>query len=247
MDWKWIGQFPIQSEASKGDGKSMSKRQIGCRPEALLAVIIIFCTAVSFAEDSPLGNISKGKLLYEEDFSTSKISSLECYADANFSRCYQNGSYEMIVNNTNSWRPVTLGKENGDIILEVEATPKAGPDDNLYGVLVRRIDWDNYYEFFVSGDGYYRIAKLKNDSWVTPQELKDWKESSAIKKGKATNLITVVSNGDKFSFYVNDVLLTEFTDSDFPSGTFGIVVGTMFTPGAVTVDFDNFKIWEIEK
>jgi hypothetical protein len=242
----WIGLSPIQSEASKGDGKSMSIR-IGCRPEALLAVIIIFCTAVSFAEDSPLGTISKGKLLYEEDFSTSKTSSLGCYADANWSRCYQNGSYWITINRTDYWKTIQWGEEYGDVVLEVEATPRAGPDDNIFGVLVRRVDWKNYYELLISGDGYYRTAKLKNNTWVTPEEQAEWKKSSAIKTGKATNLITVVCDGDKFSFYVNDVLLEEFTDSDLPSGTFGLMVGTMYTPGAVTVDFDNFKIWEIQK
>lgn len=221
----------------------MSNRRIGSRTEALLAVIILVFTAVSLAEDSQMTNVSKGKLLYEDDFSTSKVGIWPGAIEANISYYYQNGSYEMVVNPMNYWSPLAAGNEYGDIILEVEATQKAGPNDNVYGVIVRKVDWSNYYNFLISGDGYYEIAKYENDTW-SPSS---WNKTSAIKIGKATNLIRVVCNGDKFSFYVNDVLLQEYTDSSFPSGDIGLEAGTNYAPGAVTVDFDNLKIWEIKR
>jgi hypothetical protein len=221
----------------------MSNRRFSPGTIALLAAVILSCAAVSFAEDSQLGNISKGKLLYEDNFSTSKGGVWGGAVDANLSRYYKNGSYEMVVTPMNSWRRVQAGKEYGDIVLEIEATPKAGPNDNVYGVMVRWVNWSNYYNFLISGDGYYEMAKLKNNSWSTA----GWNKSSAIKTGKATNLIRVVCNGDRFSFYVNDVLLQEYTDSSFPSGNIGLTAGTNYALGAVTVDFDNLKIWEVQK
>ena len=221
----------------------MSNRRFNLRMITLLAVVMLSCTAVSFAQSSLMGNTSKGELLYEESFSTSKGGSWSGSVDANYSRYYQNGSYEMVVVPMNSWRSVSVGNEYNDTILEVEATQKAGPNDNVYGVLVRRVDWNNYYNFLISGDGYYEIAKLMNNSWTTT----GWNKSTAIKTGKATNLIKVVCQGDKFAFYANDVLLQEYTDSSFASGRIGLTAGTNYAIGAVTIDFDNLKIWEIKK
>jgi hypothetical protein len=221
----------------------MSNRRFNLGMITLLAVVVLSCTAVSFAQDSQLGNVSKGKLLYEENFSTSKGGSWSGSVNANFSRGYQNGSYEMIVVPMNSWRSVSTGNDYGDIILEVEATQVAGPNDNAYGVLVRKVDWNNYYNFLISGDGYYEIARLQNNSWSSAR----WNKSSAIKTGLVTNLISVVCQGDKFAFYVNGELLQEYTDSAFASGQIGLTAGTNYALGPVTIDFDNIKIWEIKK
>lgn len=210
----------------------------------MLTLIMLSCTASSFAQVSQPGNDTlKGKLLYEDNFSTSKGGLWGASIDANFSRYYQNGSYEMVVNPINSWRSVSVGKDYRDIILEVEATEKAGQTDNVYGVIVRRVDWNNYYNFLISGDGYYKVAKLQNNSWSAA----GWNKSSAIKTGKATNMIRVVCNGDTFSFYVNDMLLQNYTDSSFSSGQIGLTAGTNYALGSVTIDFDDIKIWEIKK
>lgn len=222
----------------------ISNRRFKLGMIALLPLIMLSCTASSFAQVSqPVNDTSKGKLLYEDNFSTSKGGLWAAAIDANFSRYYQNGSYEMVVNPINSWRSVSVGKDYRDIILEVEATQKAGQNDNVYGVIVRRVDWNNYYNFLISGDGYYKVAKLQNNNWSTAA----WNKSSAIKTGKATNLIRVECNGDKFSFYVNDVLLQSYTDSSFSSGQIGLTAGTNYALGSVTIDFDDLKIWEIKK
>lgn len=222
----------------------ISNRRFNLGMIALLPLIVLFCTAFSYAQVSQPGSDAlKGKLLYEDNFSTSKGGIWGGVSDANFSRYYQNGSYEMAVNQINSWRSVSAGNNYGDIILEVEATQKAGQNDNVYGVIVRRVDWNNYYNFLISGDGYYEVARLQNNSWSTPS----WNKSSAIKTGQATNLIRVVCDGDKFSFYVNDVLLQNYTDSSFSSGSIGLTAGTNYALGSVTIDFDNLKIWEIKK
>lgn len=222
----------------------ISNRRFNLGTIALLTLIMLSCAVSSFAQVSQPGiDTLKGKLLYEDNFSTSKGGLWAASIDANFSRYYQNGSYEMVVNPINSWRSVSVGKDYGDIILEVEATQKTGQNDNVYGVIVRRVDWNNYYNFLISGDGYYKVAKLQNNSW----SVAGWNKSSAIKTGKATNVIRVVCNGDEFSFYVNDVLLQNYTDSSFSSGQIGLTAGTNYAPGSVTIDFDDLRIWEIKK
>jgi hypothetical protein len=89
------------------------------------------------------------------------------------------------------------------------------------------------------------MAKLQNNTW-SPASW-NWKKSSAIHTGNATNLIRVISDGDKLFFYVNNIGLDNYTDGSFSSGMIGLAAGTLYTPGAVTIGFDNIRIWDIER
>jgi hypothetical protein len=211
----------------------------------LLVMSVLLSGAISFASDAqPDNNISKGKLLFEENFSTSKGSIFAGGIDANFSYYFGNGKYHLKVVPLNTWRRVSSGAEYNNTILEVEATQESGPNDNVYGVVFRKVDWSNFYQFIISGDGYYQFAKYKGGKWdfVSP-----WKKSNAIHTGNATNLIKVICNGDKFSFYVNDIKVDDYKDGSFGSGMIGFTAGTEYAEGPVTIGFDNLKIWEIAK
>ena len=211
---------------------------------SLLIMVIFSCTIIPLAlGDNSSDNATRGNLLYQENFSTSKNSAWGGDLSPNLSYYFENGKYHLMVDSLNNWRPVSYGSNYTNFIIEVEATQESGPDDNTYGMILRRVDWNNYYDFLISGDGYYEIAKLENNIWAPTS----WKKSSAIHTGNATNLIRVVCDGNKFSFYVNDVKLDDYTDNSFPSGTIGFTAGTNFSPGAVTIGFDNLKIWEIQK
>ncbi|VVB65276.1 Uncharacterised protein [uncultured archaeon] len=138
------------------------------------------------------------------------------------------------------WSPSSLNFS--DFAVEVEATKEAGPDDNVFGVIVRLMNRTNYYSFLLSSDRYYQIAKLENNSWTYVQ---DWSKSSAIKTGDAMNLVKVVCNGDKFSFYANNALLTDYNDSSFAYGSLGLYTGAQ-SEGNVTVAFDNLTVRAIK-
>lgn len=101
--------------------------------------------------DQTGNNATKGKLLYEENFSSSKGSVWSGDLSANFSYYFDNGKYHLNVNQMNSLKDVSSGQNYNNSILEVEATEVAGPNDNIYGVMVRKVDWNNYYIFAISG------------------------------------------------------------------------------------------------
>jgi len=213
---------------------------------SLLVMIALSSMVIPVAlADQTGNNATKGKLLYEENFSSSKGSIWGGDLSANFSYYFDNGKYHLNVNKMNLLKEVSFGQNYNNSILEVEATQESSPNDNIYGVMVRKVDWNNYYLFVISGDGYYSMAKLQNNSW-TPESW-NWKKSSAIHTGNATNLIRVESDGDKFSFYVNNIEVDNYTDSSFSSGMIGLTTGTLYSPGAVTIGFDNLRIWEIKR
>jgi hypothetical protein len=185
------------------------------------------------------GNVEAGKLLFSDDFSTSK-SGWGTYSEGDFLTAYKNGSYILTAVPANYWSYESHPRLNlTDFIAEVEATKKGGPDDNVFGIAVRIMGPGDYYAFLISSDGYYDIRELNNNIWV---ESENWTKSEAIKTGSQTHLIKVVAQGDKFSFYVNGEKLRDFVDDTLTSGSIGLYAGSQ-SEGNVTVAFDNFTVW----
>ncbi len=216
--------------------------KLSLRIALCLLIMSIGAIFVSSAELQNSG-ISKGKLLYEDNFSSSKFGAfVGGQQDNNVSVYFGDGRYHIEVVPLDMSYTASYGSEYNNTIFEVEATQESGPDDNFYGVAFRKVDWNNYYQFLISGDGYYRIEKKQDSKWVfaTP-----WKKSSAIHTGSVTNIIDTVCNGEKFSFYVNNIKVDDYTDSSFGSGMIGFVAGSEYSKGPVIIGFDNLKIWQI--
>jgi hypothetical protein len=208
----------------------------------LIAVVLICNLSVSLAQNARPGDDLKGQLLYEENFSTSKGSLWGASSDDNWTYYFDNGRYNMIVYPFNSWKSYAIKRNYSDFIMDVQARQEGGTSDNVYGAIIRKVDWNNYYNFLISGDGYYDIAKMVNGKWSPA----NWKRSDAINLGNATNLIRIICKGDEFSFYVNNVLLDEYKDRSHSSGNIGLTTGTNYAIGAAKVSFDDLYIWEIK-
>jgi hypothetical protein len=132
------------------------------------------------------------------------------------------------------------GRRFKDGVVEVDATPIGGPDDNAYGLVVRHVDDRNFYRFEVSGDGYYAVqAPRAGVGW---EFLVDWTESSAINRGRETNRLKVECRGAAMTFYVNDVELTRVEDGRYREGDVGVIAGTFYVETGTHILFDNFQI-----
>ena len=183
------------------------------------------------------------KLLFSDDFSSNK-SGFSTTSDhpKNYTVGYEDGKYHITDLRENDVASSWLTRSFSDFVMEVEATQEGGPDDNDYGVILRRVDQDNYYRFKISGTGDYGFDKWEDSGWI---DIIPWTRSNAINTGEATNVIKVECNGDKFTFYVNDIKLGDCTDNSFASGKIGLEAGTYDTAN-VHVSFDNFKVWAID-
>jgi hypothetical protein len=189
------------------------------------------------------GDAVAGKLLFSDDFSSSK-SGWGWLTEGDFLAAYKSGSYILTVVPADYWDYYSNSRLNlSDFIVEVEATKKGGPDDNVFGLAVRRTGPGDYYAFLISSDGYYDMEEHNDDTWVTSE---NWTKSEAIKTGSQTNLIRVVAQGDKFSFYANGEKLGDFVDDTLSSGSIGLFAGSQ-TEGNVTIAFDNFKVWSLKE
>jgi len=56
-----------------------------------------------------------------------------------------------------------------------------------------------------------------------------------------------VTEGDKFTFYINGIKVAEAYDSTFVSGKIGLVAETSEDYSNALVSFDNFKVWSLKE
>jgi hypothetical protein len=147
-----------------------------------------------------------------------------------------------------------------------------GNNNNSFGVIFRMTNPQNYYVFYISGDGYYRVQRVVGNRH---RDVSTWHPSDAIQQGVgAVNHLRVIGYGEQFQFYVNDTLLelcipndashtstihpltgeclegtwqTTLTDSSHAAGQIGVVVfgddvGTLSDGQEMMVEFDNVII-----
>ncbi len=97
-------------------------------------------------------------------------------------------------------------------------------DDNyiyVYGdvnPLDEDYDWNSYYSFDYSSDGYVSIWKRVDGAWTT---VLDWVPDPNVKPGD-WNTLTVWLNEPDIVFYLNGYYMGSVTDTTFDSGFVGI-------------------------
>ena len=195
------------------------------------------------ATPTSMANI-RGGTIFADDFSSNAHGWEEGVIDeVGIRRAVEGGAYRIGIDSDMRVAWSTAGNEFDvdDFVLEVDATPVAGPDDNGYGVIFRYVDRENFYYFEISSDGYYQFRSNYEDEWVN---LIDWIETDAINLGKQLNHITVMARGNQFEFQINGQTVATFEDDSFASGTFGVAVSTG-EQGGVHVAFDNLEVREL--
>ncbi len=80
-------------------------------------------------------------------------------------------------------------------------------------------DWYNQYLFQYTRNGYYSVFKFVEGEIFT---LKDWTFSDAVNQANSWNMLRVVGEGGKFTFYINGKQVWSGTDSSLTSGRVGI-------------------------
>lgn len=153
---------------------------------------------------------------------------------------YDQGGLRILVNDTNFDYWSVAGQKFRDASIRAVAKRLAGPEDNDFGLVCRFQNNQNFYMFLVSSDGYYGIAKLKNNqhSLIGIEQLQ---YSQQIKKGQAAHKLRADCVGDTLRLFVDDQQLLEAHDSDFQNGDVGVLAGAYSSAG-VDILFDDFEV-----
>ncbi len=127
--------------------------------------------------------------------------------------------------------------------IELTATPQGCGGLDRYGLMLRATrDASTGYLFGFSCDGRYSFRKWDGVKYTRDV---DWTKNSAILKGaNQTNRIGVKAEGDHFTLYANGVKLTDFHDTAYGSGYFGVFVAAAETAN-FTTDVSEIDYWEL--
>jgi hypothetical protein len=156
------------------------------------------------------------------------------------SRSITNGKYRWEIQAYQPARFSAVPKVDpvSDFYLIVDAKRVSGAKSSLYGLLFRRLDRNNFYLFQINDEQYFTFELLDQDEWTT---LIDWTKTSAIHPGEV-NQLAVRGEGVHFEFFINDEFVGEADDSEFSSGTAGLVIGLPEAGDEAVFEFDNFEI-----
>ncbi len=115
-----------------------------------------------------------------------------------------------------------------------------GAANNGYGLIFQLVDDGQFYVFRISGDGYYAVEVADGDELVT---LIDWTPSDLIDQNEfAANVLTVEGWGDTYYLYINNQMVTSFSDASYAGGTFGIIVDNFDEDWPAIFYFDDFTM-----
>jgi hypothetical protein len=170
--------------------------------------------------------------------------------DGEDSRVWQEDERLHVLITTEAWMAYPTyapeaGGAYGDVYVEADAAlvdlPEEGGD---YGLIVRRAQEGDYYQFVVSDDGFCKIRKHTAEGWTT---LLDWVESDALAQGvNAVNRLQAVAWGPELLFYANGVFLGRAVDDTLGEGLIGVSAGTFEDGPGVHAVFDNVTVYQIE-
>lgn len=112
---------------------------------------------------------------------------------------------------------------------------KSGEKNNGHGLIWGFKDWDNYYFFYISANGYYRIGAITEGINF---EFVEWTQTNTINQNYKRNQIKILRVGDKMHFSINGNLVHS---EDFYA-FHGNNIGFSILSGKKSVLFENLIV-----
>ncbi|MBW6465847.1 MAG: hypothetical protein K0B06_05035 [Brevefilum sp.] len=194
----------------------------------LVALILSGCQSEALTADSVTW-LSEEPVLFMDDF-TNQTGGWKTQEDRISFAGYTEQGFRLWVDVPNFLIWSVPGLNFKDARIYSNAQKIAGPDDNLFGVICRYQDRQNYYAFMISSDGYYGIYR-RQAGIISRMGLTQMGFSEAIRRGDQANEILAVCQGDQLALFVNDTKLLQVTDDTFTHGDVGLIAGNLTKPG----------------
>jgi hypothetical protein len=158
---------------------------------------------------------------------------------------YDGDSFRILINETNADYWSTPGLNLADTSTDVDTVRVTGPENNLFGLVCRWKDQDNFYGFEVSSDGYYGIVRVKDGQRkiISSDEMQT---TDLIQKDGHTNHLRADCIGKTLTLYLNWTKLAEVDDDTFSQGDVGLIASTLDQSGT-DIRFDNFIVRSSQK
>ncbi|PCI92749.1 MAG: hypothetical protein COB15_17330 [Flavobacteriales bacterium] len=163
-----------------------------------------------------------GAIVYNEKFIANK-SNWEVTFEGNKSEVTVDNRLNLLVSSDKiaaRFNYISLNQVS-NFSVETSVKKKNGEDINGYGLLFGFKDWDNYYEFLISGNGSYKIRSRFEGIIM---DIAEWTPSDYIYKGNDENLLKVMKFDDTFIFSINGHIVERKESSSLRGNNYGIIV-----------------------
>lgn len=203
----------------------------------ILGFMTIACQLSSLTTE--LFETPSGAVLFQDDFSDDS-SGWKNQSDEQLGTVdYFDGYYRIEVQGDHNMIWSGPGLTLTDVRIEADMIKVIGTPDDLFGLVCRAEDKENYYFFVISSDGYYGIGKtidgvqsLINADGMKPSEL--------ISQGKSINHLRSDCIEDRLELFINGQLVAQVVDGDLSSGDIGLLAGNLAAQENVVL-FDNLS------
>ena len=197
----------------------------------IIALLLSSCSLIGPA-------IKPGDVIFQDDFSRDD-SGWGRYADEDYSADYSDGAYTIKVHSPNmtAWSRPHLDLAN--VLIRVEGVRKAGPENNVYGVICRYSDHENFYFFMIGSDGYAGIGRFLGgqEELLSHETLLPVDSTDTSDEG---TLIQAACVDEELTLWINGELVFQVTTPDLTHGDVGLLAGA-YDQGGVEIQFDNFS------
>lgn len=204
----------------------------------LVVFLLSACRSELLAADQ-LPWVGDGQVLFKDDFSTRTGGWITQDNRLNFSG-YDAGGFRLWTDIPNYQVWSVPGLNFKDALIFTRTTKLGGPDNNIFGLLCRYQDDDNFYAFMISSDGYYGIFRnLEGRQSLIDQPFMQFSE--VIHRGEEINRIVGVCQSNQLQLIVNDLVLITVQDDALTYGDVGLIAGSFSDPG-VDILFNEFFV-----
>lgn len=204
---------------------------------AVLGAAALACGGPTVNVDVPSGDI-----IFQDDFSGTSAG-WGSITDSDGVTDYLSDGYQIMVSTPQYylWSNPDNVPSMGDVIVEVSASRRGGPEANDMGIICRYVDENNFYFATAGSDGYFAIYKVKDgtENYIGMDQMGF--DDNVINSGMTVNQLRLDCVGSTLTFYVNGTELASASDSDFTEGNVGLIAGS-YEEGGVDIFFDNFKV-----
>jgi hypothetical protein len=135
------------------------------------------------------------------------------------------------------WRAGPQMSSIADFRISADVKRVSGSTSSDYGVYFRRSTTDGQFAFLINdtqraGMWYYSATNARTN-------LFEKASLTSILAGE-TNRLTVIAQGSKFTFFVNNQYVGDFTDVRLARGTAGLLISVVGDDGVF--ELDNFEV-----
>lgn len=208
----------------------------------LLAMVLALMPSITNAKPPD----PKGKLVYQDDFSTSKSKLDDNLTGTDFSRGFHPpGVYHIKLSTPGEIRWSLFPNQSyANFTIEADMfdfSDALNAGDVSQGLVVRAQDNSHFYTVLIDPrKGEYSVRKQDGaNNWT---DLIAAKASSLVKRQKDVNHLRVDGDGGTFTIYLNDEQLDTFKDSSYSKGGVGFIVANVDAT-APHMHFDNVKMY----